>query len=240
MYDLANFSLKDMTECGRILRQMGDGAKNMEEAANKITRYLYEYLIDAKTGKNNCVLVRLFKTHPYRNLDKNLQEFAQKLLENTPAQPEMQNLVLVATVGELPEWNSRLKSTGHKAIPLRNEKAVSAIPMISNLIRQLGLKVTDLIKPRRDILLDLSSTKYNVFYVPDAKGNPIIPAQDDFVIPFGVKTVLGFGGILSAGSLFSVIIFTNVSLKREVADLFKTLALDIKLALLPFEDKVFT
>jgi len=49
--------------------------------------------------------------------------------------------------------------------------------------------------------------------------------------------VLGFGGILPSGNLFVIIIFSAVELARETADLFKTLALSVKLAVLPFDGK---
>jgi hypothetical protein len=54
------------------------------------------------------------------------------------------------------------------------------------------------------------------------------------VIPYGIRSVLGFGGILHTGDLFAVIIFSKVPIVRNTAELFKTLALNVKIALLPF------
>lgn len=239
MYDLENFNLKEMTECGIALRNMGQGAGNMETAANKIVRNLYDQFVDKKSGNKACALVRLFKTHPYKDLDKELQEFAAELLGHQPEPPESKCLTLLATAGERPEWNSRQQSNGHKAIPLISEKFVMAVPMISNLVKQLGLEISQVVRPETGIILDLSKRKYNVFHVPDALGSPMIPSQDNFVVPFGVKSVVGFGGVFPSGNLFAVILFAKVSIKRGIADQFKTLALDTKLALLPFENKVF-
>ncbi len=239
MYDLKNFNLKEMTECGITLRNIGERSKTMEEAANKITSYFYDNLVDEENGKPACALVRLFKTHPYGDLDERLQVFASKILKEKHLSSEMKCLTLLASSGELPEWNTREKSNGHKAIPLASEGFVSAVPMISNLVRQLGLEISQVVKPESRIILDISKKKYNVFYVPEALGSPFIPSQENFVIPHKVKSVLGFGGVLPSGNLFAVILFTKVCLARETADLFKTLALSVKLALLPFEDKVF-
>jgi len=64
--------------------------------------------------------------------------------------------------------------------------------------------------------------------VPEAVGSPYIPAQKEFVIAHGVRSVVGFGGVLSTGDLFAVIMFAKVSIPRETADAVKALALSVK------------
>ena len=86
-YDINHFTIREMTECGKALRMIGEGAKSMEEVADRIVRYLYDNLIDGETGMRACALVRLFKTHAYEGLDAELQEFAQNMLGNKPAHP---------------------------------------------------------------------------------------------------------------------------------------------------------
>jgi len=54
-------------------------------------------------------------------------------------------------------------------------------------------------------------------------------------VPFGIRSVIGFGGMLPSGNLFAVILFTKVPIPRETADLFRPLALSVKLAILPFD-----
>ncbi|OHD62561.1 MAG: hypothetical protein A2096_14850 [Spirochaetes bacterium GWF1_41_5] len=239
MFDLKNFNLREMTECGIVIRKTGSEATSMEETAQKITGYLYRQLGDIRNGKNGCALVRLFKTHPYGDLDQELKKFANTVLKSEQPSPGMKCLTLLASTGELPEWNTRHGSQGHKTIPLASEKFVLAFPMVSNLIKQFGLEINQVVEPRMDIILDISQKKYNVFYIPEAAGNQIIPAQDNFVVPFKIKSVLGCGGVFPSGNLFVLIMFTKVAICSEAAELFKTLALDIKLALLPFEDQVF-
>jgi hypothetical protein len=46
----------------------------------------------------------------------------------------------------------------------------------------------------------------------------------------GVKSVLGFGGMLPSRDLFAVILFSKIHIPRAIAELFKTLGLIIKLA----------
>lgn len=239
-FDINHFAIREMTECGKALRMIGEGSKSMEEVANRIVRYLYNGLIDGqKNGARACSLVRLFKTHAYSGLDPELQEFARNMLGDKAADPEMKCMVLLATAGEELEWQSRMTSKGHKAVPLPSEKAMAQIPMFLPLIRQFGMNVDMVVKPDPRYLLDLEQRTFNVYYVPEALGNPYIPAQRDFIIPYGIKSILGFGGLLPSGDMFAVPMFFKVPVSREVADLFRPLSLNVKVAILPFESTVF-
>lgn len=235
MYDLTRFTLRDMAECGLALRQFGLGVESMEEASNRIVRYLYENFCTKPTGEKSCALVRLFKTHPYEDLEVELAEYARSMLGDYPPLPAMKCMTALATVGEQTEWNSRHTSVGHKAIPLASESVVEQLPMISQLIRQLGLDIKTVINPDPNLLVEIEQRKYNVFYVPEAIGSPYIPAQDSFVIPFGIKSVLGFGGLLPSGNMFAIIMFLKVQIPISTVQMFSTLALNVKTALLPFD-----
>jgi hypothetical protein len=85
------------------------------------------------------------------------------------------------------------------------------------------------------VLIDDQQQTYNVFFVPEAEGSPFVPAQANFVVPFGIRSVLGFGGMLPSGNLFAVIIFSKVAVPRNAANLFATIALSLRLALLRFD-----
>lgn len=72
----------------------------------------------------------------------------------------------------------------------------------------------------------------------DAVGSPHIPDQG-FVADFQVASALGFGGMLPTGDLFSVVLFSRTPIPAATAELFKVLALSVKLAVLPFADGPF-
>lgn len=237
--DTLDFTIRDVTECGKALRETGREAGSMEETAAGIVGYLYDHLLDKRTGMRACSLVRFFKTHAYKGLDDELRGFARNIMKDAPPSPDMKCLVLLATAGEKTEWNSRINSRGHRAIPLPSEEMIHQIPMIRNLINQLGLSVNTVIKPDPEILLDIEQKTYNVFHIPEAPGSPYIPAQEEFVIPSGIKSALGFGGLLPSGDMFVVIMFLKVPVSQEVAGLFKPLSLNAKIAILPFENAVF-
>ncbi len=95
MYDLTNFTLKDMTEFGTVLRKLGSGAKSMEDVANEIVRYAYEHLVDKQTGEKSCALVRFYKTHLYEELDEELRQFAHGIMGRQPEEPAMKCLTLL-------------------------------------------------------------------------------------------------------------------------------------------------
>ncbi len=236
MYDLTNFTKANVSECGAKLRSLGAGAKDMEEVAGKIVDHLYKNLVEKKTGKKSCALVRFYKTHPYGKLDADLKKFAQKILGHPPDSPAMKCLTLLATAGDKKEWNSRKSSSGHKAIPLPSEQFVSQIPMIARLINQFGLELKTVLKPDPAIIVDLQQKEYNAFHVPEAVGSPYIPAQKDFVIANGIQSVLGFGGMLPSGNLFAVMLFAKVHIPREAADRCKALAIDVKKAVSGFDN----
>ena len=235
MYSLTKFTLGNMTECGAALRKLGEGSNSMEEVANRITRYFYEQFVDSGTGQNAFALVRCFKTHAYGDLDANLQHFANRMLSESPKQVEMKCLTLMATTGDQPEWNDRFGSTGHQAIPLVSEQMVAQAPMISQLIHQLGLTINTVLSPDPELLVNLQERTYNVFHILEAEGSIHIPAQAEFVRPYQIKSVVGFGGILPSGNLMAIILFSKVPIQRDLAELFKPLALNVKMAMLPFD-----
>ena len=236
MYDITQFTMRDMTECGNALRKFGAGAASMEEAANRVVRFLYDNLGSAQGDEKAFALVRLFKTHAYEDLAPELSAFADGVLGAKPESPRMKCLTLLATAGDLPAWHARGDSLGHKAIPLPSAQVVEQFPMISQLVQQFGLDVHSVLDPDREIIVDLEQTSFNVFHIPQAAGSPYITAQDEFVIPYKIESVLGFGGMLPSGNLFAVIMFSKVPVPKDVADMFKTIALNVKMALLPFAE----
>jgi hypothetical protein len=108
--------------------------------------------------------------------------------------------------------------------------------MISQLIKDLGLELTHVLQPTADIVRELAGKRHGVFHVENALGSPYIPAQREFVVRFGIRSVLGFGGMLANGDLFAVILFATVHVSASAADRFRSLALDVKSAFSKFND----
>lgn len=237
MYNLSRFGFSDMMDCRARLRSIFDEEPaTIGEAGQRVTQFFHRELADAK-GEPACALVRLFKTHLYNGLDEDRKKFVRAILPEADRMPSLRCLVLVGTAGDRDEWNSPERSRGHRAIPLASEKMVEEAPMISQLIKQLGVKISTVLRPDPSLLLDVRDTSHNVFYVGAALGSPFIVAQSEFVEPYGIRSVVGFGGMVASGDLFATIMFSKVPISPETADLFKVIGLNLKLALLPIARK---
>ena len=234
MLDFSRFSLINMVESGTVLRSLGDRAGSMEEVAGRTVTAINDWFRVPETGEPACVLVRLFKTHLYQDLPVELQTIAREQMAPASPDPETRCLTLLGTTGLLPEWRTRSRSKGHQVIPLPSVEALTRFPMIIQLFRQLGLEVGSKLHRSPTLLVDWEQRTFNVFHVPEAVGSPDIPEQAEFVIPHGVRSVLGFGGMLPGRDLFAVILFSRVPIPRSTAELFRPLALCVKIALLPF------
>ncbi|HWL39560.1 MAG TPA: hypothetical protein VNO75_04920 [Gemmatimonadaceae bacterium] len=238
-YDLSRFDLGDMLKSSIRLREATAGAPTLEVSAQRVCRFLYDELRGPDT-RRACALVRCYKTHPFAALEPDLQLFARRAMGSAVPMPEMKCLTLMATVGETAAWNSRFLSQGHRTIPLPSPEIVERAPMISQLIKEMGLELSSLLKPSPEVVKELAGKRYGVFHVENAAGSPYIPAQTEFVEKFGIRSVLGFGGMLATGDLFAVILFSTVPVSAQAADRFRALALDVKSGFSKFnEETVF-
>lgn len=240
MADLAGLGLSELVTCCGALRDVTTGASSMEEAATRIVRYL-RASFTAVDGRSAFVLARLFTTERYDDLPAELQR-----LVLTPAAGDgpagggaagggpagsMRCLTLLGTDGDQPAWCDRHLSVEHQVIPLASVEALHTAPMIAALVRELGVDVDTLLGTVADAAA-LDRTDFDVFHVPVAAGSGRVPAQR-FVAAHGVASVLGFGGMLPTGQLFTVVLFARVQIDEPTAQMFRTVAVSTKLALLP-------
>jgi hypothetical protein len=234
--DLTKFGLSEMLRCSTELRRATKEAPTMEDAAQRVCRVLYDELVGSD-GSRACVLVRCYKTHPYEKLEPELQSFARAALKGRTPDAGMRCLTLLGTVGDVTEWNSRRTSVGHQAVPLASVEVIEKAPMIAQLIRQFGLDLAHVVQPTTDLIRSLAGKTYGVFHVPEAIGSEYVPAQEEFVKKYSVRSVVGFGGSLPSGDLFAVILFARVPVSTETADRFRNLALDVKSGFFPYRER---
>lgn len=236
-FDLRTFELHDMLRCGLDIRQAARNAPSLEAAATSVVGYLFGAFRDPASGDPQLALARFYKTLPFRELEPDLRLFAKAALGEAPRDEGMKCLALLATAGVEEAWNDRRQSQGHRAIPLASVRMVHRAPMIAQLIEQMGMDVEHLLQTDATILPDAEGRTYNIFYVERAAGSPYIPAQADFVVPYGLQSVVGFGGILR-GEMFAVVLFSRVPISPDAASRFRNIALEVKAVLHPIE-KVF-
>jgi hypothetical protein len=221
-----------MVLCGGALGRQVAGADNLEVAAATLTRSLQETLWDSTSNHSAAVLTRFYRTIAFASLEPGLREVAQAAA-GSPLGAKARCLTLMGTAGDQPAWNSRHESVRHRAIPLTSEQAVERLPMVARLITDLGMSVGGAVAGRWDESELKRLGNGRVFYVRDAQGSAAVPDQQTFVMPHGVRSVIGFGGPLESGDFWALIMFTRVEVTPAVAQLFRMLATDVKIALLP-------
>jgi signal transduction histidine kinase/DNA-binding NarL/FixJ family response regulator len=232
-YDLNDFDLTDMVDCGARLRALAEEAGSMEEAAQRVVQFLYSTLASAEAGPS-CALIRCFITQPLSKLPRDLADEARgALVDSAYTEASVRCLALMASAGMLPQWNDRRESKGHRVIPLESRAKVEGAPMIARLLSEMGLDLDVFLDTAKEFRLQSEEAGFGLFYVAAAEGSPFVPAQE-FVRELEVKSVMGFGGWLPAGDIFAILLFTRIPVDIRVADMFRTIALSAKLALLPF------
>ncbi|NJK33169.1 MAG: hypothetical protein HC927_12610 [Deltaproteobacteria bacterium] len=193
----------------RRLQRAIHRAPSLEAAAQEYARTVYMALSDS------LVLLRVFAIVPWRELPAEDREFVRALSEaadmGAAISPDTPVLSLLGTMGTEPEWCERRRSVGHLGIPLISSEFVAGIPMISRLLKQIGVALDWIDRSDVAIVGKTFGIQSGVFYVADAatavdsRGRKIIAAQP-FVARHGVRTVFGVGGGYVGTPVYTTII----------------------------------
>lgn len=236
MYDLECFTLKDMTECGASLRKLGDTCQSMQEVAQSSVEHLYQNLnVGSKTNKA-CVLVRFYVTQPYGDLSTALQGSVHSatditLIRETPC------LTMLGSIGARPEWCLKKNASTHEALALPDPALCERYPVVAQLVARFDLPGAFSVPYNPDLFLEEPGRSFDVFHLPEADTEEsILAGQEEFVRSNGIKSAVGFGGLLPSRNLFAIIVFSKVPISKQVALAFRPFALNTKIALLPFDD----
>ena len=102
---------------------------------------------------------------------------------------------------------------------------VAAIPMISRLLRELGVPLEWVDCHDAQMVVETIGSAAGLFFVEDAaeatdqQGRKIIAGQD-FVSKFHVKSVFGMGGAYSGGEIMVIVVFCRDDIARATAERF--------------------
>ena len=234
--DVSDVTVGAMLRTGIALRRTLRECQTLEAAAGTVARYFHEHCVDPDSGERSCPLVRFYKTHPFGSLEPALQDLVRRDLRTADPDPVMRCLTLLGTAGDEPAWNSRHESRRHRAIPLPSADIVRSAPMIARLLEDLGVDLEAMIEGHQAPVRPSEPRTYDVFHVEEALGSPVIPAQEEFVVPYEIRSVVGFGGVLRSSELFAVVLFSRARIPASSANRFRTLALDIRSALFRLGD----
>ena len=196
-------------------------------------------VVDALYEKfdESLVLARAFLTVPYQTLPERQQRFAANLARAV----ELEHLLgphtpvhsLLATRGRVSEWNHPRESRGHLAIPLLSEAFVSSIPMMSRLLKELGLPLYWVQDPGAVMERLMIGSQVGLFFVADPTsaidelGRKIIPAQD-FVASHSVRSIFAVGGVAFGGAVLVLIFFSGDPVEGRTARAFMPVISQVK------------
>lgn len=240
MYDLTRFSLTEMIECGSAIREMGCGVNNEDTVGMRIATHLYENLIVGETGHRAAALVQYFKTLSFSELTSQQRTAAESQLGKRKASASLKCFALRNGAGDKPEWNSRSGVGHHAVVPLEDGDSLQKFPVIAQFIVEIGLDAGELIKSDPEFIVNSRHSNYNIFHanISPESLHLSVPEESDY--PIGVHSIIAFGGVLPPGDLFAFFIFVKIPTSKIVAAMFRTVALNAKLALLSASSGVKT
>jgi hypothetical protein len=204
---------QDYIAFGRsLLNELRRHAVSFEDAAQRVTEILY----NASTLDNGSPAFALIRVYRLTLFDELPVEF-QSVVDPS----EGRWLTLMGTYGHEQAWRNRTNSQAHQVITLG--KNIS--PMMSAALSQLEPSLNVQVPPDIEALPQTHITSLtHYFHVERALGSPYIPAQEGFVKPYGIQSVIGLGNGFLSGSLCFVVAFSTVSLGTEQAASFASLA----------------
>ncbi|MEW5980184.1 MAG: hypothetical protein AB1898_30685 [Acidobacteriota bacterium] len=212
-----------LTDTWSRIEAKAQQAKFLEESAQALTAALHSQF------EESVVIARVFMTVPFGTLPVANQSFVRTVAASAGADSQMKPntpvLSLVGTHGQEQEWRDRRKSKGHAGIPLMSASFVGAIPMISRLLRELGVPLAWVDSHDAKTLVQTIGSAAGLFFVEDAskatddQGRKIIAAQD-FVSKYQVKSVFGVGGAYSGGEILVIVLFCRDVVTRATAERF--------------------
>jgi len=204
---------------------------SLSEVATAIVDSLYEEFADS------LVLIRAFLTVPYEALPAHQRQFASQLAISVNLEDLLRPCTpvhtLIATRGRVDEWNHVKASRGHVAIPLLSDDFVASIPMMSRMLKDLGLPLSWVQDPGTILERSLLGSEVGCFRIADPVkaidelGRKVIPAQD-FVITHSVNSVFAVAGILFGGAVFTLIFFGQDPVEFRIARAFMPLISQLK------------
>ena len=216
-----------ITELWAEVEPFVEQSNYLEEAAQELATALYTRF------EESIVIARVFVTVPFDGLPTKNKEFVRKLAESADTPSDLKGttpvLSLIGTYGEEEDWCDRRKSKGHLGIPLISSAFVRAIPMMSRLLRELGIPLDWIDSHESEIIVETIGRTVGLFFVENAaeavddEGRSIITAQD-FVSSHKVKSVFGTGGAYSKGQMLVIIAFCRNAIPRATAERFLPLS----------------
>jgi hypothetical protein len=139
MTKISDMQTNSFKELQKMIRDQKDSFTSYEDAAQEFMGKFYEKFSDS------VVLSRIFLTAPYSKLPLKNKQFVDKLTQIHSLTDLVNDntliLSLVGSAGLENEWHDRKNSKNHVGIPLASADFIDEVPMMSRLLKQLGLNL---------------------------------------------------------------------------------------------------
>ncbi len=210
MLNLTTSTAQDFADFARQLWLEKDNFTSHEAASQAIVKRLFETCV-AADGSAQLALVRIFRLTNVVDLPPDVHAMV--------GADEVRVMALTGTWGIETAWQHRSRSQGHQAIPISAIAVPEKIPMFQTVLTQMGIDIDHFYATAE--IVTRSDTPYGgTFYIPDANG-PEIPAQKEFVEPYGIKSLVGFGGFIdTTDTMYLLYAFSRVPIIAEIAQAF--------------------
>ena len=203
---LPEFGLAEMERFSRDLRELGRDASCQQEVAQQLVRYLRRRLWDPDRDRSAICLARTFATTP------------------GPI------LTLLASDGEQERWCT-VEASRHREVPIRDGVLAGGTDVMGAMLEGLGIEAG--VDPGSPEACGLFSAPCRVFHIPSLATHRRFQGQLARLSEHHLRSLLAFGGFLRDGHLFATVLFSSIPIPGDMARMFETLALSVKLALLP-------
>lgn len=211
MLNFTSSTPQDFSDFGRQLWLKKNTFASHEQVSQYIVEQLYqEFLTD--DGQPQLALVRIFRLTDVDDLPQRVRALVSA--------DEREVMALTGTWGIEEAWQHRSRSEGHQAVPISAIAIPDKIPMFQSVLAQLGIDIEHFYRTQE--LIAVGDRPYQgTFFIPDATV-PAIPAQEGFVRPYDIQSLVGFGGFMgSEGTIMYLLYaFSQVPVSQKAAQAF--------------------
>lgn len=222
MINLKTSDTNTILEFGQhLLNDHRDSLASFEEAAQVCVKAIYDNFGN-ESGQKTFALVRIYRLCRFDQLPQELYQYADNNIKEW--------MTLMATTGIDPAWLSRQLSKGHKVLAASDKRS----PMLAEAFDQIGFAD---IKETADTFLKEATFLTRYFHIEHAPGSPFVPAQSDFVQPYGIKSVIGIGSRFLSDSAYMALCFATEHLDKQMAKKFAVLSAYISTLLAVYDGR---
>lgn len=202
------------------IKKLAGEANTTQEIADFAVRWLYDN-ITMLDGSPACSFTRFFRTMFFERLRPELKSQLVESLGSTP-QAQVKCLTLMAGCGESETQNAGVDTNMSTCIPLDSKNLSQKVPMISLVVKQLGLDSSKIVSSDPGVFVDPEKKKYDVFHMDNLSASPFL----------GIESVVAFGTYMASGDFFAILMMLKVKISAKKAEDLQALARATEAAIL--------